>query len=378
MTPSEIKIAVVSDIHLGHRRNKTEEILKNLSLAFPDNAETAELDVLFLAGDVFDDVLMFSDIDCLAIEVWIAELLRICKKHNVAVRVLEGTPSHDWKQSEHFQTVNEVAAIGADLKYVKTLSIEYIESIGKTVLYVPDEWETTTDKTLSQVRDLLRAKGLESVDIAIMHGQFDYQVPEHLRARIPCHDSKAYMELVRDVVAIGHVHSFSQCKKIVAQGSFDRLSHGEEEPKGHVRITIGDATGVEIKFVENEGAKKFVTVNCLGLSLEDTLRKVVDKANTLPDGSYIRVEVNHDNPILSNMELLIRQHPFMVFSKLVRDDEESAKDIPLVDEEQLFVPITITRDNIVSLLMDRVANSGANEEALNYSRTLLEKVVSNA
>lgn len=363
--------AIISDIHLGHRRNGTRGIVVNLRDAFPDNAETAKLDIVWLAGDVFDDLLQLSDEDIADIDFWIADFLRICKKYNIMVRVLEGTPSHDWKQSQRFVTMNEAAKIHADLKYVTTLSIEYIERFGVTVLYVPDEWELTTEKTLGQVYELLRAKGLDKVDYAIMHGQFAHQLPAHVKA--PSHDSEAYLSIVREAIFIGHVHTYSRYHRIIAQGSFDRLAHGEEQPKGHVRFFKRANGDFDLEFRENFGAKRFVTIDCLGMDLEQTLEAVDKVVITLPDESFVRVESESTNPIYSNMDLLIRNYPFITFSKLTRQDEEEERLV--IEDQSLFVPITLTRENLAGLLMERLSNNGATDGLLSRSENILKRIL---
>jgi hypothetical protein len=363
--------AVVSDIHLGHRRNGTRGIVINLRDAFPDNAQTGELDIIWLAGDVFDDLLQLSDEDLADIDFWIADFLRICKKWNISVRVLEGTPSHDWKQSQRFVTMNEAAQIGADLKYVTTLSIEYIEHLGINVLYVPDEWELTTEKTLGQVHELLRAKGLDKVDYAIMHGQFAHQLPDHVKAQ--SHDSEAYLSIVKELIFIGHVHTYSRYKRILAQGSFDRLAHGEEAPKGHLRFFKQTNGDMQVQFHENFNAMRFITIKCLGMDLEQTLEEVDKVVLTLPDESFVRVESESTNPIFANMDLLIRNYPFIQFSKLSREDAESEK--ALIEDQTLFVPITITRDNIVPLLMERLASNGATDALFSRSERILQRII---
>lgn len=368
---ADLRVAVVSDIHLGHRRNPAAEIIKNLRAAFPDNSETGQLDIIFLAGDVFDDLLSLPDGDVYEIDVWIAHFLRVCAKHGIMVRILEGTPRHDWKQSERFVTINEVADIGADLQYVKDLSIEYIERYGITVLYVPDEWENTTDKTLSQVHDLLRAKGLTQVDFAIMHGQFEYQLPA--MAKAPSHSSQEYLKIVRELIFIGHVHIHTRFERIIAQGSFDRLAHGEEGPKGHVRATIRKDGTRDVVFVENQGAKQFVTVDCTGLDSEQSLEKIDHEVGLMAEGTFVRVAAQQGHPIFDNMELLIRHYPFFTWSKLVR--EEDSEEAELVEEETLYIPITLTRDNLPGLLMERLATGGASANVMAAARILLEEVI---
>lgn len=367
---SRLAMAVISDIHLGNRRNPAAEIVKNLRREFPDTPETGELNVIFIAGDVFDELLQLTNTDVDEIDFWIADFLWMCKKRNICVRVLRGTPSHDWDQPRRFATLNEAAKIGADLKYVSTLSIEHIEHLGIHVLYVPDEWELTTEKTLAQVRALLKAKGLEQVDYAIMHGQFEYQLPGHVKA--PKHDSAAYLELVRGHIFIGHVHTFSTFERIVAQGSFDRLSHGEEAPKGHVRLYRYDDENFRMEFRENKGAKRFVTLDCLGMELEATLEKIHKAVEDLPEGSYVRIESESTNTLFSNMDVLIRAYPFLHFSKLPREVEEA---MVLVEETDVFVAPTITKENAHGVVMDRLISRNIRSDVLDRAHALLERAI---
>lgn len=368
------KIAVVSDIHLGNRRTTTAEIIANLEKAFPDDAETAQLDILFLAGDVFDDCLSLSDTEVLEIDIWIGRLLRVCKKHDIMVRVLEGTPSHDWKQSRRFTVINDVGHIGVDLRYVADLSIEYIEKYDLNVLYVPDEWNNDTDVTLAEVKELMRGKGLDHVDLGIMHGHFDYQVPPVIKS--PRHRSDEYEKIVTSAIFIGHDHTPSNQGIIHATGSFDRLKHGQEHPKGHRRAIIHHTGPASVVFVENTTAKQYVTLDCTGLGVEDIITKTDEAAKALRDGANVRIEAESTNPIFENMAVLIRRYPLFNWSTLPRapEEEESIK----IPESELVVPyepFNITPDNIHSLLMTRVANAQVSAEILECSDGLLRGVI---
>lgn len=368
---SELRIASISDIHLGHPRNPTRDIIENLKLAFPDNAETAQLDLIVLGGDVFDDLLSLPREEVLDIDFWILDLLRLCKKHDILLYVLEGTPSHDWKQSQRFEAINTMAKVGAALKYVTTLSIEYIERFNLNLLFVPDEWESTTEKTLAQVRELMQARDLEQVDYAFMHGQFEYQLPEFVKAQK--HSSEAYLALVKHLIFIGHVHRHSSFERIIAQGSFDRLAHGEEEPKGHVRATIHADGTYQVTFVENVGAKIFKTINCNAYGLDETLAVIDAAMQSVPENAFVRIEGHETNPIFSTFEVLVRRYPLITWSKLVHKDDEEEKVVTL-DMEDTYVPITITRDNIETLLMERLARHPLADAVLSESRRLLAEV----
>ncbi len=364
-------MAVISDIHLGHRRNSATNIIQNLQKAFPRNAETAALDIIFLAGDVFDDLLSLNDSAVTEIDMWIVSFLKTCKLYDIVVVVLEGTPSHDWKQSMRFVTMNELADIGADLKYVQELSIGYIERFAISVLYVPDEWETSTEKTLDQVHALLKAKGLTQVDYAIMHGQFEYQLPAFVKA--PKHDSQSYLAIVKELIFIGHVHEHSRFDRILAQGSFDRLSHGTESPKGHLRALVKPNGVREITFVENTGAMVFVTVRCLTMTLEETLDEISRVVMTLPETAMVRIEADVTNPIFTNMEMLVRRHPLITWNKLPRESEKEENVV--VDEIEEFVAITLTKENLPGLLLERLAQNGASNAVLTCGATMLKEVL---
>lgn len=348
----EIKMACVSDIHLGHRSNKTIDIVRRLREAFPDNAETSELDIIFIAGDVFDSLLNLDDNPHIAeIDYWISNLLNICANRNILIRVLKGTPSHDWDQSQRFEIIKQIGNIPCNLKYVDNLEIEYISELDINVLYIPDELESTSEKTLSRVKTLIKSKGLEKVDYAIMHGQFEYQLPEFVKAQK--HDSKAYLDLVNGLIFIGHVHKSSQYGRIIAQGSFDRLSHGEEDPKGHMRATRKTDGTHDIVFIENKKAKKYITISCLYLPIEDAISKIERVVAELPSDSFVRLELNKDHPLTSNMDVLVKMFPLFNWSKLIREEEEVFEELEVVEET--FTAITLTSENIPNLLLNRLS-----------------------
>lgn len=369
-----LSIACISDIHLGSKRNKTTDIISNLNKAFPDNDDTSKLDIIFLAGDVFDRLLDYPDDDAMDINIWIYDFLTICSKFNIIVRILEGTPSHDRFQSQAFLNVVHISKLPVNIKYIKTLSIEYIDELDINVLYVPDEWEISTEKTLEQVKDLLHTKGLQKVDIGIMHGAFDYQIPSHLK-KVPKHNSYEYLKIVKHYIFIGHIHNFTFFGKIIAQGSFDRLAHGEEGPKGHVRAIVNlNNEENNFFFVENITAKIYKTFKCYSLSLEDTLIYIRKSAKDLPDNSCIRIEAEKDHIIFSNMNELVSMYPTITWTKLQKS-EETNEEIVDTEVEDDYSQITISKDNIESLLMYRITSLNLDSKLVLKSEELLKDII---
>lgn len=366
-----LKLAAVSDIHLGNRRNKTSDIIAGLDVAFPDNEETGKLDLIVLVGDVFDRELNFPDADIYEIEMWFARLLAICSKRKIILRVLEGTRSHDWGQSIAFEKIIKHKGLELDFKYVSALSIEFIPKLGINVLYVPDDLGPP-DRTLEEVKSLMAFKELTQVDYAFMHGQFEYQLPANIKG-IPRHSSEEYLKLVKHYIFIGHIHVHSTYDRIIAQGSFDRLTQGEEGPKGHVRATITE-DAQEHFFIENKMAKIYKSYQCKDMDLEKTLAFLREKVKKLPDGANVRVVVDKNHPILTNMNALIAMYPTIVWDKLVKDDAKTSKEVTVDDETEMFAT-AITKDNIVTLVTERISKTDIDSKILAHSKTLLQAAI---
>lgn len=365
--PSSVCMASISDIHLAHPRTDTYHIIANLRQAFPDNEETGKLDILFFAGDVFDRLMNLPQDEVDAIQEWIADLLRICAKYNIIVRVLEGTPSHDWRQSKQFVNVNNTLDKPADLKYVDILSIETIKELNDlTVLYVPDEWNADAGVTWKQVMELMAIHGLDKVDVACMHGSFDYQLPIQ---SVKNHDSQRYMSIVRHYIVIGHVHIRTELGgKILAQGSFDRLSHGEEAAKGHYRAIISP-DGNRHWFVENVGARIYKTLDCRTLSVEQTLELLAEFEH-LPDKSNFRLLITRGGTVQHGIKDLRKRFPQFKITTHMDEVKTQEKQTLIQDDAPTVKPITVTSTNIKHLVTDRLKRQGIEESDPQTQRIL--------
>lgn len=367
-----IKILIVSDVHLGSKRNSTKKIIENIK-TYILNGDNKDLDILFIAGDFFDRLLELNFDSLDDIDFVIHLILSYCSKNNIALRVLEGTPSHDWGQPFRFITLNKIAGFeNLDIKYIDNVSVEYFSQFDMSVLYVPDEIQPTPEKTLTLVKDTLSSKGIDKVDIAIMHGQFEYQLPAYIK-NIPRHSSEEYLALVRSFIFVGHIHTHSFFQRIVAQGSFDRLSHGEEEPKGYVVAYIGKEDS-EFFFIENKGARIYKTIDCSYYDLEKTIEYLKEYSFKLPPDSAIRISANSQHPIFSNMQELVVFAPDITWTKLLKDkdNKEEEKFSPLFQEEEKYTPITITKLNLVQLMEPRIAKVFDDEKFKNRCFELIK------
>lgn len=364
---SKLNIIELSDVHLGHRTTETEHIIENLLLLLPDVPSMSEVDMIIIAGDLFDRLLNLSAYDVYVIHKWIYGLLSLCKKHDIVLRVLEGTPGHDNGQNLLIPEINEQSGIGCDVVYFNTLDIEFIPKFDIHVLYIPDEYHPEAAQTLAEVRLLMAERNLAKVDFAVMHGQFDYQIPPNLLNRIPHHDSKAYLELVKYIIFIGHIHQHSQYERILVAGSTDRLQHGEEEDKGIIKATVYENGDFEAEFVVNKGAKQYRTLDVSSQELSQALDYIKSIVEYVPDGSYLRIRANQDDSIVNSLRELRTTYPQITWTVQTEKAVSSKLDKPVRPE---VIMDNLHRNTIPTLMEKRVSGKYDNATTSEIVETL--------
>lgn len=347
---SKLSLVSISDIHLGHRKTPTKHILSNLRRLFADSEKMAELDAIFIVGDLFDGPLQYYSEDAVDIQLWLFDFLRMCAKRNIVVRILEGTRSHDWKQSVWATVVKAIGNIPVDLQWVSTLSIEYIAALDIHVLYVPDEWRPQTDQTWVEIKQLMHAKQLEQVDFTFLHGAFDRQMPDYVDC--PKHNADRFAQITRQHVFAGHIHTPWVYKNILGNGSFDRLAHNEEEEKGcwHARYRDGQS---EIRFWKNPAPMVYRTIPCEGLTVEAALAKVRKITADLPEGTHVRIQANTTDAILHSMDVLKKEYRQFQWTSKTSDSKVVQAKL-LVDYRPTSQHVPISPENISQLLTERL------------------------
>lgn len=347
MMNSRLRIAELSDVHLGHHKTPAHHIIANLNRAFPDNDTTGQLDIIWIAGDLFDRMLNLPSDSVSAITNWASKFLMMCKRRDILVRVLEGTPSHDWKQAKLLIDINEGSNINADLKYFTELSIEYIDKFGINVLYVPDEWRTKNEQTWDEVQLLLQKHNLDKVDFSIMHGCFNYQVPVNLRDMFETHEEANYLSITRYLVFIGHIHQYSQYDRILSAGSFDRLTHGEEGDKGHIRAVVEPNGIYKAEFIVNEGAMVYKSLDYTKINLDDVYRQLDNLLPHLPKNSHIRVIADPEDAVFKAGGEIKSRYPNIHLS--FKSNKRVIKVEPIVTT-QIIRPLNLTKETIYKLM----------------------------
>lgn len=287
-----------SDIHLGHKKTPTKHIIESFTKCILTPAN-ASIDALFVAGDFFDHLLYLNTQEAQQIVQFFHRLLSYCYDNNISLKVLEGTPMHDWHQSSMLVKINDVRTNKADLTYVKTLDIIHCPRLNRHILYIPDCWCGDQQTLERDINKRLGELGIAKVDIAVLHGAFRYQA-KGIPSSEFLYDEDYFLNLTRGFIHIGHYHTHTHLDRIVAQGSLERLAHNEEGPKGYVVVQDEAFT-----FVENPYAKIYKTI-AIGPSTDlKRLDKVVFK---YPHGSHIRFKMKADHPFNANFKELVLRY----------------------------------------------------------------------
>ena len=348
MNSKELTYLVLSDIHLGHKRNRTEDIVHNLREYIKDYyKQIIKAKIIFIAGDVFDRLLSTNSTEYLLATEWLTELILFCRKHNIKLRILEGTPSHDWRQAKIISSIIEKLKIEIDYKYISTLYIEHMVDEDIHIMYMPDEYKANAEEAYQDVLALLKEKGLSKVDIAIMHGQFHHQLPGIVLES--SHTEDNYLNIVKYFINIGHIHTPSVYQgRILASGSFDRLAQNEEEDKGGLLCTIYKDGSFKFVFLKNTRAKIFKTLDYTNsnISIEEITREIYSILDKLEPDSFVRILINDPKCI----EGIKDKYPLLHIKILSKEDKKLKIGDDILQEE-VIESFTITKDNIEELMM---------------------------
>ncbi len=291
------------------------------------------------------------------------KLAAICKANNIIIRCIEGTNSHSYGQMKIIETAIKNSNMDVDFVYYSDLAIEYIPSLDLNVLYIPDELNgNNAAKTLKQVKELLKSKHLEQVDIALMHGAFNYQLPATLESN---HSEKEYLAIVKHFIFIGHVHKHSAFKKILAAGSPDRMAHGEEEDKGIVFALINKSNPKmnSYKFLVNKYAKTFLTIKVINDDFKELITTASKILKSLRPDSHVKFEVEEKNNVIKNNIIELKK----MFPKINFTEDKITKEAITIFNHKItkvkhIESFSITKDNIIQLINDKVKDKVNGEE----------------
>lgn len=352
MKNDTLKYLLLSDIHLGHVKNSTKDILSALLRFFTKyKDEIIKTDIIFISGDIFDRLLPSNSKEMVSIMNWMASLLLFCKKSGIKLRVLEGTPGHDFKQMRLFDTIVKGLDIeDEDYRYFDILDIEFMDDLGVSILYLPDEWSESSEETFRLVKEKLKEHALEKVDIIIMHGVFKYQIPQYESDTF--HLEENYLNIVNYTINNGHVHFHSQYEKILVPGSFDRLTHSDDDlKKGGLLVTLERENKFTYKFLENLNAMIFKTIDITNLDMAK-LDKELKKLSDLNKTVHVRLLTkDSDDKIIFTFNAFKEKYPNLHFTSITKTKKDkTGKEKPILESKRDIRVLKLDENRIRSLI----------------------------
>lgn len=338
------RFITISDVHLYHRKTPIEHIMETLDTYVFTARRLLGVDGILIPGDLFDRWVKLSMGD--TFWHWAYDKLQLCKDLGVAIRVLEGTPSHDWKQSKLLQTINDSTGIGADLLYIDELTVMEDPTFGLIFGYIPDEIRPTCNQIMDDLETLMAVRGIDRLDVVLSHGFFDFQLPPGVTNAL---DTARLSNLTNYVIFNGHDHKSKSKDKVQVPGSWDRCSHGEEGPKGGIVTDIVNGT-VTHEFLENPDAYPYITLDLSWCSDPDIITRLDDHLEQQRKG-YLRLYVPKETDL--------RDHINNVIKTAKVDIDVEYKGATAIDKANdafnlSVVTVNITPENIEELVLAEI------------------------
>ena len=359
----KISLLAISDIHIGCPRIDPYKLKLRLQKYLYPHIEGKQ--ILFICGDFFDTQLSLdSRAAFVAMEI-IREIKDICRSVKCDLRVLRGTFTHDRNQPKHF--INGEDPDITDVKLYDTMAIEHHDKTGLDILYMPDN--LVSDDIYEDIRKLLESHGLDHVDLLIHHGYFKHMLPDALINKgLPngCLEVEKTNKFVWGATLNGHVHISSIYENVISIGSFDRLAHGEEEPKGLYQIDIDrhqvhaitgeDCDVYRFTFIENMDANKFITFNLLPYEPQEALKRFESRWSDLihkfNENEVVRIRImSNDKSVVEGCtqiaktlynDVIVDQSSVVKREQVIENVAMNLEELPMITPEnicQLVMPI---------------------------------------
>lgn len=274
----------LQDLHFGIK--DSQRLYDELSLVKEYLYSTDKvIHIININGDFFDRKLSLNEPAAFLAMMFFDEIVQICKKMKIKLRVLQGTRSHDFNQLTIFS--HYLSDTDLDLKIIQTVTEENL--FGYNFLYVPEEYPENEKEFYEKYKK-------SSYKVINGHGTWDFVAfDEQIIASqvvgvnsAPVFLFNEWKDALKDGVAIfGHIHGRNVYgKKVFYSGSFTRWGFGEESERGFTVYSIDPLDdSVNVEFVNNKYAPKFNSISLKKLlsskdmenKTSDEIAKIIEK-----------------------------------------------------------------------------------------------------
>ena len=352
-----MRIACISDIHIGaipHNILKVE-----LREQFLDKIKERNIDLVVICGDLVDHKLSFNSEDSKLVMEFMEELTSL-----YPVRLIRGTKTHDMNQLNNFIYLENKE--GIDFKLFNVMSKEEYQDLN--ILYMPEEY---LENYFDDYEELLS----ESYDVAFFHGTWNFAgyVSKMQESERPIKQAPLYKyDEMKDVATQfigGHIHITEKYNNVMYTGSFSRWCHGEQKPKGFV---IYDTDTKKTEFVENELARKYITLDVNKLMLEEAdikdKIKVIEQYKNNKDIHKLRIkfdDTGNDLDTLVLKEYFSDNKSVNVSINNTKRIEKAEEENKLTDEYAFIFNKEYDMATTISMYLDKHDNIKMTAESIN-------------
>jgi len=256
---AKIRGLAISDLHFGNKR--TEEMYSELQLV-KDYLNNNHVDILNINGDYFDRKLVATEPAIFFAVNFFSELVEICKRKNIKIRVIQGTRSHELNQ---LTTMFQHYLSDKDLDMKIFLEITEEDLLGLKVLYVPEEYPEDSVEYYKEYKT-------RHYNIMHGHGTWDFV---HFAVNLETEEEKkgvhsapvfVYDEWANAIsgglAIFGHIHKEQAYKNVFYGGNFSAYGYGDRSRKGFNVYEIDSETGAwTIEYHENTRSPKYDVIS---------------------------------------------------------------------------------------------------------------------
>ena len=350
--------AHIADIHFGViDPNTTYNILKAQFLNYLYSMNV--LDIVSINGDLFDHKFMTSSESVMVANIFIQDLVNICKMKNATLILITGTGAHDADQLKMYYYLTRLRDV--DVRVVQQAEFIYVK--GKRILCIPELYNMGAD----YYNNLLHFSGI--YDACYMHGTFKGAIfgkNEHDLGskREPVFDIDDF-STCRGPVISGHNHTRSTYDTdFFYCGSPIRWSFNDEAAKGFLILLQDISTHKYQIHFEPITSFRYDTINLDNMLNTDpnTIIQYITKVKeagidhlrvmfTINDAEKITILKNYfryikDISIETSFEnQKIEEHLMEMDSKL-RDERAYLFDENLSPEQKLIQYMNIHNDSV--------------------------------
>lgn len=338
-----LKVIAVGDLHFGHPRVNAENLYTKLTKHLYPELKDCQLAIV--TGDTYDQLLSVNSKAHKYAMMFIKDLFRASDHTGMQIHILHGTFTHDRDQlgvfsslayrHTRFEIVDSITCKEiTDLRFNDTVFPQNLR-IG----YIPDNlpYKYSTD-VVQRLKNVMTCQGWTTLDMLIGHGAFAHTFPPDTTHKPTCLYDLDQFSMVKGPIIMGHIHTPSKRMNCYYCGSFERMSHGEEEDKGfYVFTRTSSPNSWKSRFVVNTDAIPFRTIEPVGRDTPEIVRNFTEQVKQLLPQGYGYVRVLHDSPEIRSLlhKVCIQQFPNISYSS----KSASKKDIIEMKVDEISLDI---------------------------------------